>query len=259
MRIGVILVGHNMEEHVAPCLQGWVEWRTQRAALGHDDLRICAVSSPFEGFPNEPLDGTRDHLRSYLARGEIDQLITSDAPLKETAARGAALRWLMGQQVDIVWQLDLDERYTERDLRCIVAFVEANPLVAWFRLSLRNAVFSPTTYLAEPFTPSRIHRARVGGYRLHSFCDDNDLLYGGTITRDLKRQDQFASMTVPASCSLVRHLSWISDDRSRRKCEYQLSRGWDPSFRWDYEANQLRFNEAHFARRGLPLPEIVHE
>ncbi len=256
MRIGIIYVAYQAEDLVPASLTPWVE--VKRAQLGGHDYAICAVSVPFEGFPqDEERDRTRSILGAYAQRGEIDHVVVGDKPHKETDARGAGLRWLMTQGVDVVWQVDADEVYTSEEIARIAAFVEANPFVTWFRLSLRNAVFTPTTYLVEPFTPSRIHRVRAGGYSLHSFCDDNDLLYGGTITRDLKRQDQFPLMTVPRSVAFVRHLSWLNDERSRKKVAYQTARGWECSFRWD-EATGLQFNEAYYAKRGLPLPEVIH-
>ncbi len=259
MRIGLIYVAYQAEDLVPASLAPWVE--AKRARLGGHDYLICAVSVPFEGFPqDEERDRTRSILGAHAQCGEIDHVVVGDKPHKETDARGAALRWLMTQGVDVVWQVDADEVYTEEDIMRILDFVCNTPLTTWYRLSLRNAVFDDRTFLTEPFTPSRIHRVhhRHGGYSLHSFCDDNDLLYGGNITRDLKRQDQFASMTVPSSFAFVRHLSWLNNERSRKKVAYQTARGWECSFRWD-ETTGLQFNEAYYAKRGLPLPEVVHE
>ncbi len=262
MKIGVLFCAWQCEDLLPSSLTPWVE--AKRARLGGHDYTICAVSVPFEGFPQ---DETRDKTRSILGAaaqcGEVDHVVVTDKPLKETEARGRALQWLLAQGVDICWQADADEVYTQQDIARIVAFTQNTPDIAWYRLCLRNAVFSPPTFLAEPFTPSRIHRAHVRGYRLHSFCDDNDLLYGGTITRDLKRQDQFASMTVPASVALVRHMSWLNDLRSKRKYEYQQLR-WGPpvgagcAFRWD-EAKGLVWNEDHFRLTGQPIPEVIQE
>ncbi len=257
MRIGVLFCGWQCADLLPASLTPWVE--AKRASLGGHSFTICAVSVPFEGFPqDETRDTTRSILGAHAQCGEIDHVVVGDKPHKETEARGAALRWLMTQGVDIVWQVDADEVYTYDNLTSILMFVEVTPWTIWYRLSLRNAVFTPTTYLAEPFTPPRIHRVAAGFYRLHSFCDDNDLTYGGTITRDLKRQDQFASMTVPTSVAFVRHLSWLNDDRSRRKVAYQLTHFGHCGYRWD-DQRGLCFDEAFYAKQGLPLPEVVAE
>jgi len=133
--------------------------------------------------------------------------------------------------------------------------------VDWFRLSLKNYVFDTSTYLADPFTPPRIHRVNIRGYRAHSFWDDNNVLYCGTITRDLKRDVDFPSLTVPKGVAWIRHDSWLNDSRSRRKIEYQVNgRKWPScSFAWDDSKGGLIWNEAHFARIGQPIPEVEHD
>ncbi len=257
--IGVILVGRNMQEYVEPCLASWLTVAHALEAQGHK-LLICAVSVPFVGFPHEAPDNTVAVLQAARDRGDIDHFITSETAMTETDARGAALTWLLSYGATLSWQLDLDEVYSPDDITNALAFVEANPFISWFRLSLRNAVFNEHTFLVEPFAPPRIHRLHLGGYRAVGFWDDNNVRYGGTITRDLKRDLDFASMTVPATLCNPRHLTWLNNDRSRRKIEYQLQgRGWpECSFRWDGTTG-LRFNEAYYAVRGLGLPEIAGE
>lgn len=256
MRIGVIFCAWQSEDLLAASLVPWVAAR--RARLGGHEYVICAVACPFVGFPQTPLDNTLPMLVDARDRHEIDGIVTQSEPIKETDARGRALGWLMAQGVDIIYQADADEYPTESDIARIMAFVEATPLTAWYRLSLKNLVFDEHTHLVEPFTPPRIHRARVGGYRVHSFWDDNNVTYGGVITRDLKRDVDFASMTVPKETAWVRHASWLSNERSRQKCAYQVSRGWLSSFRWD-DQRGLCFNEAFYAKRGLPPPEVARD
>lgn len=253
-RIGIILVGYNMEEYVTPCLDAWIRARAQR--LGGHEFVICAVSLPFAGFPNEGPDSTADILKMHLDLGQIDHLITEPKNIPETTARGMALHWLSDQDCDVSWMVDLDEFYTTHDIQQILEFVGDNPWVDWFRLSLKNYVFDDKTYLIEPFQPPRIHRMRVadGQYQAHSFSADNDIAYGGSVTRDLISQDQFASLVVPPSVAWIRHMTWQQGDRARRKIEYQLKgRNWPQcSFAWD-EVKGLVFNP------GLPVPKVARD
>lgn len=252
MTIGVILTGFNMEEYVGPCLDAWRQARDARLD-GHDFL-ICAVSVPFAGFPVSEEDDTVECLAAHLVAGRIDHLIAEPRNIPETTARGMALNWLTLSGADIVWQVDIDEMYEFHEIARIVEFVDANPWAAWFRLSLKNYVFDEQTYLTEPFTPPRIHRVRVDGYRAHSFSGDNDIQYGGAITRDIVPQSRFPSVTVPPSVAWVKHLTWQNNDRSRRKIEYQLQgRGWPQcSFAWD-DTKGLVFNPA------LPVPKVARD
>ncbi len=262
MKIGCIFVAWQSADLLPSSLTPWVE--AKRAQLGGHEYIVAAVSVPFEGFPQEEeRDATRSILGAAAHVGDIDHVIVTDKPMKETEARGAALRWLVEKGVDTLWQHDSDEVAAQDDIARIAAFVENQPYVTWFRLSLRNAVFSPTTFLVEPFTPPRIHRVHARGYRAHSFSADNDVAYGGTITRDIIPQDRFSSMTVPTSVAFVRHLSWLNDLRSKRKCAYQQHR-WAPpvgagcAFRWD-ETRGLVWNEEHFKLTGQPIPDVIHD
>ncbi len=271
--IGIIFTAWQAEDLLPLSLAPWIAAR--KTGLGGNTFKIAAVSVPFEGFPQSPQDDTVETLVAHKVEGLIDHVICPmvmdgvDDPRqwKETEARGAALKWLVGERVDILIQWDADEIPTQESIHSILTFVKSNPWVVSFRLSLRNAVFSPSTFLAEPFTPMRIHRVHApGGYRAQGFWDDNNVYYArpwqdkvdGEVVRDV----EMASMVVPASVANPVHLTWLDDGpngRSRRKIEYQTkARSWECSFRWD-EVKGLQFNEAYYSRRGLPLPEVIHD
>lgn len=261
----IIFCAWQTREYLDESLTPWIEARRQ--SLGGHTFRIVAVCVPFVGFDHSDApDGTRDYLYGALERGEIDEVINGDLPRTEVVARGAALQWAIqhseGDGMDeATWQWDADEVATLDEIQRMADFMAANPLVAWARTSYRNAVFAKDQFLAEPFTPARIHRLAVPGrsYRAHSFYDDNNVMYGGTITRDLKRDLEFSSVTIPSSVAFPRHYTWLNDQRSRKKCAYQLARWGLCSFRWDDATNGLQFNEGYYRERGLPLPEIVKE
>jgi hypothetical protein len=161
-----------------------------------------------------------------------------------------ALNYLLGKPVEIIVQWDSDEVATEDELRCIMGFVDAYPLITWFRLSYANLVFDEHTRLVDPFTPPRIHRVKSGSYRVHSFSGDNDIQYGGTITRDIVSQARFPSATIPEFVAAPRHFSWLNDERSRKKVAYQKRRWGLCSFDWDDSKGGLIFNPL------LPVPKI---
>jgi hypothetical protein len=261
MTFGVIFVAYQAADLLPRSLPVWLSAR--RANLGGNTFKIAAVCVPFVGFnhgESTTLDDTLPMLRSHLAAGDIDHLVESAEPLTEVEARGRALRWLMGSDggVDAIWQCDADEFLLKEDIQGAAAYVESQPYTDWFRVAYRNLVFTSDQYLAEPFTPPRIHRARIRGYRAHGFWADNNVLYGGTITRDLVQDLHFSSATIPEYICNPLHETWLSNLRSKQKIAYQtVARGWPScSFRWDEETDTLRFNEAHFAALGQPLPEV---
>ncbi len=252
MTIGLIYCAWQAADLVPLSLTPWIE--AKRARLGGHEFVICAVSVPFESFPQtEQLDDTLHLLRLQHAPREIDHLISGDKPMKETEARGAALRWLISQGCTHSWMVDSDEIYTTDQIAAICGFVTSRPLTPWFRLSLRNAVFNAETYLVEPFTPPRIHKLAMVNLAAFGFWDDNNVLYrstGGTLVRDI----ELSHLTVPKQCAWIKHLSWLNDARSKAKIDYQLNgRKWPTcSFAWD-ETKGLVWNEA------LPIPETAHD
>lgn len=251
-KIGIIYCAYNTREYVCPSLWPWVNIQYKE---GTPEIVICAVNVRFARFNADVEDGTREMLRGYLERGEIDYLIDGPDNIPETTARGMALHWLKDQGCDATWMVDSDEFYTIPEIGRILTFVSNNPWSTWFRLSLKNYVFDDRTYLADPFTPPRIHRIRLRGYEAHSFSADNDIQYGGIITRDIIPQDQFPSMIVPKEVAWVKHLTWQNNLRSKKKIEYQLKgRGWPQcSFSWDDSKGGLIFNPA------LPTPKTYTE
>lgn len=254
MKVGVIYTAFNAEPYLHRSLPPWMDARTDK--LGGHDYLIAAVNYPFIGFDTSgPRDFTDRILTEYLQHGRIDHLCAGADPVTEVVARGRALDDLVDQQCDITVMVDADEIWTEKDILGVMAWVEANPHAVWHRVSLVNLVFDTNTRLVDPFTPPRVHRVRAGAYRAHSFYDDNNVTYGGTITRDLIRDVEFPSLTIPESVAAPLHFTWLNDERSRRKCEYQAKRGWMCSYRWD-AARGLCFNESFYLSHGQPIPEV---
>lgn len=250
MKIGIIYVGYQTEEYIESSLAPWIKARQDKT--NDNQFCICAVSTPFLGFTNEDkLDGTIPMLSKYLSEDKIDHLITDPKNIPETQARGMALKWLIEQDVDIVWQVDSDEFYTLDQIGKISYFVELNPFITWFRLNLKNYVFTDKQYLFEPFTPPRIHRTSFQGFTASSFTQDNDIAYGGL------NQHIFANMTVPQNIAWINHFSWLSNLRSKQKIQYQNKRGWECSFAWDVTNDHLCWNKSYFNNRGLTYPPQI--
>lgn len=247
---GIIFIGYNTESYISDSLAPWIEAR--RSSLGGHSYIICAVSLPFAGFPHDNIDNTIPILQNMLDIDQIDHIITEPRNIPETTARGMALSWLKSQDVDIVIQWDSDEILDQQELTQIISTVESNPWIIWFRLSYRNLVFTSDQWLAEPFTPPRIHRIKVNFGEAVGFEADNDIIYQRLDGVFLHQRD-LSSITIPWSIASPLHYTWLNDDRSRRKIEYQLKgRGWPQcSFSWDDSKGGLIFNPA------LPAPKVI--
>lgn len=99
---GIIFCAYRAMDTLDAALEPWIQARATKFA-GHNWL-IAAVSVPFEGFQHDGEDdGTLLALDRHKNAGHIDHLITGDTPVKETEARGQALRWLVENGADVLW------------------------------------------------------------------------------------------------------------------------------------------------------------
>lgn len=256
-KFGVLFVGFNTEDLVHQSIAPWIAAREIK--LGGHEYVICAISLPFAGFPNDSEDNTTNILRQYRDEGKIDYLVTEPRNIPETAARSMGLRFLKERGVTHSWQADSDEMITVENIKAIADYVARDEWTTWWRLSLKNYVGDDKHYLVDPFQPSRIHRINAGAYVAHSFSQDNDICYGGGITRDLKPQEAFSSKTISKEIAWIRHATWGNDLRSKKKIEYQRLRWGCCSFRWNDELNRLEWDEAYYAARGECIPMVCVE
>jgi len=253
MKIGIIYTAFNSEHYIADSLQAWIEARSNK--LGGHEFYIAAICAPFDKFGQSRMDDTHGKLIELVSNEKIDIVHSETHPVKETVARGWGLTSAFAYGVDIVWQVDSDEFYTIDEISKIIRYVERQSFIPAFRLCLKNFVFDQDTYLAEPFNPMRIHRTKFNSCVITKFWDDNNIMYDndGVEVRDI----QLANLTIPKTVAWVKHLTWLSDFRSKHKVEYQTARGWQCSFKWNYELARLEFNTEYYRSRGLALPEIV--
>jgi hypothetical protein len=253
-RFGIIYVAYQCEDLIDASLFPWVEARAAR--LGGYDYVICAVSVPFVGFEQEE---KKDGTLGKLEQAAVDCIIASQEPLAEVDARGRALKWLRDEgKVTHLFQVDSDEIYEISQILNIVKAIESNPFIAWWRIPFKNYVFDDKTYLVEPFRPPRIHEVRLGQCVASGFWDDNNVMYKTQDGIEMK-DTQWAGFAIPTNLVWIKHLTWLSDERSRRKVAYQRARWGHCSFRWDDEKGRLCLDEDYYRTHGLPPPEVAQD
>ena len=248
-RIGIIYCGYRCAEYLH-FLDAWVKARTEK--LGGYEWLICAISCPFESFDNGPEDGTKAQLEARLVATEIDHLLASEEPQKETEARSAALEWLVSRGCDTLLQIDADEDYKASEIERIFSFAARFPHVSWFRGCFKNYIGDNKTYIVEPFRPARIHRVyQPGGYVAAGFWDDNNVYYARPWSpADTIKDVTLPSMDIPKSIAFVAHYTWPNSLRGKRKSEYQWARWNGCSFSWDAKQGLIW-------TPGRPIPETA--
>ena len=263
-KIGCLFCGYRTIEYVRDSLLPWIQARADKLD-GHEFV-ISAVSVPFIEYKGTEFaqdDGTQEVLREQYKNGNIDYLEDNLGYVNEKTARNAALEHLLDAGCDWVWLIDSDEVMRLEEISRTISFVNSNPLVVWFRGSLKNYVFSRFTYLKTPFTPARIYRTRISWLRILGFRFDNEIVYQADDGRQIDHL-QLPNMQIPKNICFCAHFSWLSDAKSKQKITYQAThfKSAGPnscSYRWNDAEDKLEFNPSYYAKMGLPIPELVHE
>lgn len=275
MKIGIIFVSYNDLDNVEKSLSPWIHAKDKKLD-GHEFI-ISAISLPFEGYKDIPGfqedETTYKILETALMYEKIDFLITGPKYIKETEARTLGMAPLLLEDFkrnpdktltmippcDYIWQVDSDEFYTQKEISKIIKFIEFNPDVTWFKGSLKNYIFDEKHYLEQSFNPSRIHKTKSNDFKVYIFNEDNDICYMHTECVTVVPQGFFPSLTIPKNVAFVKHLTWLNNDKSKKKIAYQTSRGWQCSYKWNEEKNCLEFNENYYSKNNLSLPIVLND
>lgn len=269
MNFLILYTAYNAEDLIKESIQPF---------LDHPDCYVAAGSRRFAKFDQPRNDNTVDLLNSLWEDNDSFLCLdTSDEPLEyEHEGKNEMLQMVSevtNKPFDYIWIVDADEKYTIGDINRIIQFVNnpINKYIVWFSLCLKNYIFNKNTYLTEPFTPPRIFRTGFhcnwtqpnGYFFLNRFFWDNDICY---IRKEDLENEQipeysykgFPNMTILKEKVWVDHHSWLNDERSKSKVEYQMKHFGDCSFKW-VEGSGLEFNEDYYKRNNLELPEVEVE
>lgn len=254
MKYGIIFCAYNCASTVEKCLEPWKE-------IKNSQFVYSCVSVPFLQYKDSNIleDNTVELVH---AANVMDYHITKPKFIQETEARGLCLQYLISQGCDIIIQVDGDELFILDNINNILDYVEKNPQAAWFKLSFKNYVFNENSYLEEPFTPARIYRVNHTPFRLGKFYNDNNIgyIYGygdGLTSEQLPFSDGVVkNKIIPKEIAWIKHITWLNNETSKNKINYQKSRGWNCSYAWDEEKG-LIFNPEFYI--GKSLPKLIKE
>ena len=257
MKIGIILCGYNQEEWIARCLAPWLSFRDENKGK----VFISACSLPFEEYKDltDKKDGTQDYLLFLERNNRIDKVFTEPEYIKETAARQLCLDYLLEKDVDAIFLVDSDELFTRDQISDILKFVNKDKFIAWYKLSYKNFFKNTNTYFAEPFTPPRIFRTKIGkNIKIHKFIDDNHICYK-QINNEIIHPNQLAHATVHKEVAWINHYSWLDCTASYKKVEYHKNHFADGLCSYVNTNEGLDFNKEYYQKRGIPIPMLIVE
>jgi len=256
-KLGIIFCGYNTEKYINDSISTWVKLREDNPGK----VILSAVSLPFAEY--EGLDIFQDNTTNVLLELEykrkIDKVFTRPKYIKENEARDLCLQYLLKKECDLIMLVDSDEIFTSEQISNIFDYVDQDKLIAWYSICYKNYIFTDKQYLSAPFTPPRIFRVNVGNFKLDKIYWDNDFMYVSTKTGQTFTNYQLAGRNIPKKVAFVKHYTWMNDEKSKQKIEYQNKHfGGTCSYAWDNEKG-LIFNEEFYKAYSLKKPEVLTE
>lgn len=248
-KIGLLVCGYDCADSFKEVLKPWIQLKEKY------NIIISFVHCKFKEYNDI---NNKDVNVDYDLNG-INYFFAPNEPLIEIEVRSLALKPLLDDNVDYIWQLDLDEYYTVENIENIINFIYKDKFIPSYKISFKNYVFDASTYLEEPFTPHRIFKTRLGNFKLNKFIDDNLINYlsDGMVQMDARA---IACKIIPPEVAYIKHVTWLNNEKSRQKVEYHKKHFSDGlcSYSWD-EKDGLIFNKDFFKLRNLPMPKTLKD
>jgi glycosyltransferase involved in cell wall biosynthesis len=249
MKLGVIISVYNGMDFLEECLQDWI-------SLKHIGIEIAVVDCLFENFngqtPNSN-DGTVELLEKYLKEKKIDFFQKLKPNLKESEARNVGIEYLLNKDVTHVLTTAPDEIFSKKDIKYLFDFLQKDEENALYYLNYKNYIGNKKNYILG-FCPKRIWTAQYHSFLFNGLRFDDDGMFYDVYTKNILKDDMFPSIVIPDL--QIKHYSWLDGQTSKKKIEYQRSRGWTCSYKVD-DQNRVSFNEEFYKQNpNIQIPKI---
>ena len=253
MKIGLIAAAYNCGEYLDDVLKPWSE-RKDKHDIYISIIHVCFKENQELGLPTRSADNTEKILEKALEENIIDYYESTEEPLTEPEARTRCLDDVKKHDIDYLWSLGLDEIYTVEEIEKIIKFVEFNKFISWFNINFKNYLFENDTWI-DGFAPPRIFNARCNEGIKQLYYDDDVIYNDGSDYKIL------SNLEIPRSMAHIKHMTWLNNETSRRKCEYQKSRWGEDfcSYLWDYDEEKLKFNENYYKIHNKQKPKLNYD
>jgi len=255
MKIGVLFSAYNCASYIDQCLEPWLKLKKEF------NLILAATNGRYILSPYEAEDMKGSHSLLKLLGKDLDFLLHSCGENRWTEEQGRnyMLKYVLDQEVDLVWVIDCDEIYTEGDIRSILSYIKGNPKYDCYNLYYKN-YFIKYPYWIMGFNKASIYWAdRKTGIK--GFYFDCDIEYNdGTKVSDINRAN---IDIIPKNIAHIDHYSWMQGDARvkdkifNQEIKYNGKKGCRCSFKYD-EKNNLTFNELFYEDRNMQLP-LIHK
>lgn len=252
MKIGVIYCGYNSYEYAKENIKVFLEARDNNIIN-----QICAVSLPFLEYYdiNKEEDETTSFLLELYKSNKIDNIFTNPRFIKEHLARDLCLQYLKIMNMDIIWLVDADEFYTNKQIMDIINYVSNNNF-GWYKVNFKNYIFDGKQWV-DNFCPPRIFKTNFMNYSIKEFYWDNDIIYNDQHNNKFS-YNSILNIEIPKEVAHIKHLTWLHEN-GKLKFEYQMKHFGHCGYKWNYETNKLELNQEFYLKNQQELPKINYE
>lgn len=243
---------YQAAEYLDKFLEPWLQYKEKHGDLKISVGHVCFKEFQEMGFPVESPDGTHYLLEEKHKKGEIDYYSFIDKPLTEAEARTEILKPLLTDNVEMVWISAPDEIISLSEIEKAIEYTKRDKFIQWFRLEYKN-LFQTNNQYIRGFNPPRIF-FNDRGYKISHFrCDDEIIYLKNGIPVDYL---QLPNKQIPFSICSPLHYTWLNDQRSKDKINYQNRHFGSCSYAWDSVNDKVIFNLEHYKKTGATPPEI---
>ena len=224
MTVGIIFAIYNCEEFVDNCLEPWLKLRDSH------NLILTCTSGRFKPYQDIGIKDKNQKTISKLVTKGLDFISTTAGEnlIDEDSSRNICLDFLKPHKCDIIWLVDGDEFYTEKQIIDILNYIDLNPEEEAFSLYLKNYTTN-YPYFTAPWSRPTLYRNRLYG-GIDNFYFDSYFRFA-----DKKHTiDDLHIKQIPKHISFIEHHSWVSREATTDKIKYQKVRY---ATYWDKKSN----------------------
>lgn len=270
MKIGVIFCAYGNPDYVEPCLAPWIKLKEKY------DIVIAAVHGQFKEYHEAGIEDDDSITIDKLCRLKLDNEISSlyiqnskarlsSGPAEfiyetEAEIRDKGLQYLLKENCDIIWLLDLDEFYTEEQIENTIKYIDEgeNKYFSWFKIPMKNYILDGKQWI-DGFCPSRIFKVQSIRYKLNKFYWDNDLEYLDDYD-NIVDYKKLPNKSVPKNIINlgIKHMTWLHSN-GKNKVLYQLKHFGSCSYKWNEEKQELGFDLDFYSKNHMDLPIIYKD
>lgn len=251
MKIGILFASYNCADYIDKCFEPWLNLREEL------NLVLASTNGRYDLSIKES-DAKGSHSLIKLIGKDLDFLVHSsgkDHRWSEEQSRTYMLNFMKDQKVDLIWCIDADEFYSEKDIRNIINYVKKNTRYDAYAVQFKNYTFE-VPYWIDGFQKDVIYWTnRHDGIKCFNF--DNDITYNDNTLIQFNNNKK----TIPRYIAHIDHYTWLNNDSRipekirNQNIKYDGPEGAKCAYKYD-DNNKLIFNKTFWEHRNMHIPVL---